>query len=64
MKNYIGLATTGHDSSIAIIDKRGELVYAEASERPLQSKRAWGNVSDHVDYIEGLVSQYCDGRNM
>src|SRR2546427_684820 len=60
MKNYIGLAISAHDPSIAIIDKNGELVYAEGAERRLQSKRAWGNPQDHVNYIEELVSQYCD----
>jgi carbamoyltransferase len=60
MKNYIGLAISAHDPSIAIIDKNGELVYAEGAERRLQSKRAWGNPPDHVNYIEELVSQYCD----
>jgi carbamoyltransferase len=60
MKNYIGLAISAHDPSIAIIDQNGELVYAEGAERRLQSKRAWGNPPDHVNYIEELVHQYCD----
>lgn len=60
MKNYIGLAISPHDPSIAIINKYGELVYAEAAERRLQSKRAWGNSPDHLNYIEELVNQYCD----
>ena len=60
MKNYIGLGTSPHDPSLAIINKNGELVYAEASERPLQSKRAWGSVPDHINYIQKLVDEYCD----
>lgn len=60
MKNYIGLGTSPHDPSLAIVDKNGELVYAEASERPLQSKRAHGNVPDHIGYIERLIEKYCD----
>lgn len=60
MKNYIGISTSPHDTSLAIVDKYGQLVYAEAAERPLQSKRAWGNIPDHINYIEDLVVQYCD----
>lgn len=60
MKNYIGLAVSPHDTSMAIIDRDGELVYAEAAERPLQSKRAWASVPDHINYIEELIDRYCD----
>lgn len=60
MKNYIGLAVTGHDPAIAIVDKHGELVFAEAAERRLQVKRAWGCPPDHINYIQDLVQQYCD----
>jgi carbamoyltransferase len=60
MKNYIGLSTSANDPSIAIIDPKGELVFAEAAERRLQSKRAWGIQPDHVQFIEELVEQYCD----
>jgi carbamoyltransferase len=59
-KNYIGLAVSPHDTSIAIVDKDGQLVFAEGAERRLQLKRAWGNSPDHVNYIEDLVAQYCD----
>ncbi|HXH37714.1 MAG TPA: carbamoyltransferase C-terminal domain-containing protein [Thermoanaerobaculia bacterium] len=60
MKNYIGLAVTGHDPAIAIIDKHGQLVFAEAAERRLQLKRAWGCPPDHLNYVQDLVEQYCD----
>jgi carbamoyltransferase len=60
MKNYIGLAVSGHDPAIAIIDKHGELVFAEAAERRLQVKRAWGCPPDHINYVQDLVQQYCD----
>lgn len=60
MRNYIGLSTSANDPSIAIIDKNGEVVFAEATERRLQSKRAWGSAPDHVNYIEELIDQYCD----
>lgn len=60
MKNYIGLAVTGHDPAIAIIDKHGQLVFAEGAERRLQLKRAWGCPPDHINYIQDLVQEYCD----
>ena len=39
-KNYIGIACTGHDASISIVNANGEILYAEAAERYLQNKRA------------------------
>jgi carbamoyltransferase len=42
MPVYIGLATTFHDPAIAIVGPRGEIRFAEASERYLQYKRAPG----------------------
>ena len=60
MKNYIGLATSPHDPAMAIVNRHGEVIYAEGAERRLQSKRAWGNPPDHANYIEDLVAQYCD----
>ena len=62
MKNYIGLATSPHDPSLAIVSGSGDVLYAEAAERPLQSKRAWGAVPDHINYIDRLVRQYCDPK--
>ncbi|MDH3973032.1 MAG: hypothetical protein OEV42_02025 [Deltaproteobacteria bacterium] len=60
MKNYIGLGTSPHDSSIAIVNQEGELVYAEGLERPFQSKRAWGIVPDHCMVIDSIVDKYVD----
>ncbi len=37
-RNYIGLACTFHDPALAIVNVRGELVFAEATERPFQTK--------------------------
>jgi carbamoyltransferase len=62
MRNYIGLATGPHDPSLAVIDKNGTLVYAEATERPLQTKRAWGSAPDHINHIQSVLAQYCDPR--
>jgi carbamoyltransferase len=59
-RNYIGLAVTPHDPAIAIINSKGELVFAEASERYLQNKRAWCNPPDDLMRVQKLIAQYCD----
>ena len=41
-RNYVGIACTGHDNAIAIVDSSGEIRFAEAAERYLQVKRALG----------------------
>jgi carbamoyltransferase len=38
---YLGLATTFHDSASALVGPDGEILFAEATERYLQYKRAW-----------------------
>ncbi len=60
MKNYVGLSTSAHDPSLAIVDKNGVLTYAEGAERPLQTKRAWASAPDHVTYIKSILERYCD----
>lgn len=59
-RNYVGLANSFHDSAIAIVDERGELVFAEATERYLQHKRAIGIPSDLFMRAAALVDEYCD----
>jgi carbamoyltransferase len=60
-KYYIGLSCTFHDSALAIIDEKGEIIFAEASERYYQSKRAPGIVCDERNFITDVVKKYCDG---
>lgn len=48
---YLGLSTSGHDPALAIVDEQGQVVFAEATERFLQDKRAWGIVPDHVSHL-------------
>ena len=43
---YVGLAATIHDPAIAIIDPGGCVVFAEATERRLQDKRAYNSPPD------------------
>lgn len=57
-RNYIGIASTCHDPAIAIINSRDELVFAEASERYLQNKRAWNCVPDDLIRSKYLVKEY------
>lgn len=49
---YLGLSTSGHDPALALVDAAGRLVFAEATERHLQDKRAWGIAPDHVSHLD------------
>ena len=49
---YLGLSTSGHDPALAIVDENCKLAYAEATERFVQDKRAWGIAPDHVNHLE------------
>jgi carbamoyltransferase len=42
-RSYIGLACSLHDPALAIVDASGELRFAEAAERALQTKRAYNS---------------------
>jgi carbamoyltransferase len=56
---YVGLSVTGHDPAFAIVDAQGRLLFAEATERHLQSKRAWGAAADEYDHIGPAIARYC-----
>ncbi|CAM4218653.1 carbamoyltransferase [Zobellia nedashkovskayae] len=60
MSTYIGLCCSAHDSAIAIIDKTGKIVFAEAGERSLQIKRALNCIPDHYPFISKLTNKYVD----
>ncbi|MEI2385272.1 carbamoyltransferase C-terminal domain-containing protein [Breoghania sp. JC706] len=49
---YLGLSTSGHDPALAIADETGRIRFAEATERFVQDKRAWGIAPDHVNHLE------------
>lgn len=57
---YLGLSTTFHDPALAILDESGEVLFAEASERYLQDKRAYGAPADHIVRIRRLLEEFCD----
>ena len=59
MRNYIGLGTTFHDPSVAIVNEFGEVVFAEASERYLQSKLAITMNGMPVERLIDLIKEYC-----
>jgi carbamoyltransferase len=59
-KNYIGLACTGHDNAIAIVNSSGDLVFAEAIERPLQNKRALNCPVDDPSTSRDVIARYCE----
>jgi len=57
---YIGLATTMHDPALAIMDGNGNILFAEASERYYQNKRAIGCVPDNPIFIKHVLKKYCE----
>jgi carbamoyltransferase len=58
-KYYIGVSTTFHDPSISIINGKGEVLFAEGTERYLQCKRALGCAADPVVWINEILEKYC-----
>lgn len=59
VKNYIGLSCTGHDNAMAIVNEHGEVVFAEATERYLQNKRAVNTPPDDAFRTDKLIAEYC-----
>lgn len=53
---YLGLSTSGHDPALAIVDEAGRIRFAEATERFIQDKRAWGAAPDHVGHLESALA--------
>ena len=56
---YIGISVTYHDSALAIISAKGEVLFAEATERFLQNKRALNCEPDQLFRLPELLEQYC-----
>lgn len=56
---YIGLSVTYHDSALAIVSDQGAVLFAEATERFLQNKRALNCEPDQLFRIPELLEQYC-----
>ncbi len=56
---YIGLCATYHDPALAILNEAGEILYAEATERFLQYKRALNHEPDDLYLLPRLLREYC-----
>jgi carbamoyltransferase len=56
---YIGLCHTYHDPALALLGPDGAVLYTEATERFLQSKRALGAEPDHLFLLPRLLADYC-----
>ena len=56
---YLGFSVTGHDPAFAIVDEAGRLLFAEATERHLQDKRAWGIAPDHFEHLSDALASHC-----
>lgn len=59
-KYYVGLTSTFHDPAITILNDKGEVVFAEATERYLQTKRAMGCPADPIVWSQKIIEKYCD----
>ena len=59
MKYTIGLSITYHDPALAIIDEQGTVLFAEATERYMQNKRALNCDADPLLWVHALLAQYC-----
>ncbi len=57
---YLGLSTSGHDPALALVDDQGQVLFAEATERFLQDKRAWGAAPDHPGHLAGVLAAHCE----
>ncbi|KAF3983929.1 MAG: nodulation protein nolNO [Methylococcales symbiont of Hymedesmia sp. n. MRB-2018] len=58
-KYYMGLSITYHDPALAILDTQGNILFAEATERYMQNKRALNCEADPLLWVQDLLKQYC-----
>lgn len=58
---YIGLGVTYHDPALAIVDQDGRVLFAEATERYLQYKRALNCEPDNLYRLPEWLASYCSG---
>jgi len=59
-RNYIGLACTVHDPALAIVSSTGEVLFAEAAERHLQTKRAFYQPPDDLVRTPAVLEAYAE----
>src|ERR1700740_2299440 len=58
-KYYVGLATTYHDPAIALVNSEGDVLFAEATERPLQRERAFSAAPDLREVVRRILRDHC-----
>ncbi|BBA34205.1 nodulation protein nolNO [Methylocaldum marinum] len=56
---YVGLCATYHDPALSILNDEGEILFAEATERHLQYKRALNCEPDNLYLVPKLLGEYC-----
>jgi carbamoyltransferase len=56
---YLGLCLTCHDPALAIVGPDGGILFAEAAERRLQSKRALNAPPDDLFQLPALLQTHC-----
>ncbi|MEY2699581.1 MAG: hypothetical protein RIQ52_336 [Pseudomonadota bacterium] len=56
---FLGLGVTYHDPALAIVDDDGSVLFAEATERFLQYKRALNSEPDNLYLLPDLLKRYC-----
>jgi carbamoyltransferase len=56
---YIGLCVTYHDPALAILNESGDILFAEATERFLQYKRAFNAEPDNLYLLPELLRRHC-----
>ncbi len=57
---YVGLAATFHDPALAIVDETGAPLFAEATERKLQNKRACNTAPDNGLILAEVLPRFCE----
>lgn len=55
---YIGLNASYHDPSIALVNERGGIIFAQATERFTQNKRSLFTVADNFHYVEKIINDF------
>ena len=57
---YLGLCSTYHDPALALVDAGGTVLFAEATERSLQYKRALNCEPDNPFLLPKLLQEHCE----
>jgi carbamoyltransferase len=57
---FVGLASSFHDPAMAIVDYSGRVLFAQATERELQDKRAINSPPDRFNSVHRALGQYVD----